>query len=40
MVTNIKQLSKQYYGEGINPEVKAKLEEAIETYKKLGAEVT
>ena len=32
-------IPKQYYGEGINPEVKAKLEEAIETYKKLGAEV-
>ncbi len=28
---------KEYFGEGINPEVKAKLEEAIETYKKLGA---
>ena len=32
-------IPRQYYGEGINPEVKAKLEEAIETYKKLGAEV-
>ena len=30
-------IPKQYYGEGINPEVKEKLEEAIETYKKLGA---
>ena len=28
---------KEYFGEGINPEVKAKLEEAIATYKKLGA---
>ena len=32
-------IPKEYYGEGINPEVKAKLEEAIETYKKLGATV-
>ena len=32
-------IPKEYYGEGINAEVKAKLEEAIETYKKLGAEV-
>ena len=32
-------IPKEYFGEGINPEVKAKLEEAIETYKKLGAEV-
>ena len=32
-------IPKQYYGEGINPEVKEKLEEAIETYKKLGATV-
>ena len=32
-------IPKQYYGEGINEEVKAKLQEAIETYKKLGAEV-
>jgi aspartyl-tRNA(Asn)/glutamyl-tRNA(Gln) amidotransferase subunit A len=32
-------IPKQYYGEGINPEVKKKLEEAIETYKKLGATV-
>ena len=32
-------IPKEYYGEGINSEVKAKLEEAIETYKKLGAEV-
>ncbi len=30
---------KEYFGEGINPEVKAKLEEAIERYKKLGATV-
>lgn len=32
-------LPKEYFGEGINDEVKAKLEEAIETYKKMGAEV-
>ena len=32
-------IPKQYYGEGINSEVKEKLEEAIETYKKLGATV-
>ena len=32
-------IPKEYFGEGINAEVKAKLEEAIETYKKLGAEV-
>ena len=31
-------IPKEYFGEGINEEVKAKLEEAIETYKKLGAE--
>ena len=30
---------KEFFGEGINKEVKAKLEEAIEEYKKLGAEV-
>lgn len=30
---------KEYFGEGINSEVKAKLEEAIERYKKLGATV-
>ena len=30
---------KEYFGEGINEEVKAKLEEAMETYRKLGAEV-
>ena len=30
---------KEYFGEGINPEVKAKVEEAIEKYKELGAEV-
>ena len=30
-------VQKEYFGEGINPEVNAKLEEAIETYKKLGA---
>ena len=28
---------KEYFGEGINPEVKEKLNEAIERYKKLGA---
>ena len=28
---------KEFFGEGINPEVKQKLEEAIETYKKMGA---
>ena len=32
-------IPKEYFGEGINEEVKAKLEEAIETYKKMGAEV-
>lgn len=32
-------IPKEYFGEGINAEVKKKLEEAIETYKKLGAEV-
>lgn len=30
---------KEYFGEGINAEVKAKLEEAIERYRKLGATV-
>ena len=30
---------REYFGEGINPEVKAKLEESIQTYKKMGAEV-
>ena len=30
---------KEYFGEGINEEVKSKLEEAMETYRKLGAEV-
>ena len=30
---------KQYFGEGINSEVKQKVEEAIERYKKLGAKV-
>ena len=30
---------KEFFGEGINSEVKAKLEEAIEKYKELGAEV-
>ena len=30
---------KEFFGEGINEEVKAKLQEAIETYKELGAEV-
>ena len=30
---------KEYFGEGINQEVKAKLQEAMETYKKLGATV-
>ena len=28
---------KEFFGEGINPEVKAKLEEAIEKYKEMGA---
>ncbi len=32
-------IPKQYFGEGINPEVKEKLEEAIEKYKELGATV-
>ena len=30
---------KEFYGEGINPEVKASLEKAIDEYKKMGAEV-
>lgn len=30
---------KEYFGEGINPEVKEKVEEAIEKYKELGAEI-
>ena len=30
---------KEFFGEGINAEVKEKLQEAIETYKELGAEV-
>ena len=30
---------KEFYGEGINPEVKASLEQAIAKYKELGAEV-
>ncbi len=30
---------KEYFGEGINEEVKQKIQEAIETYKKLGATV-
>lgn len=30
---------KEYFGEGINPEVKTKVEEAIEKYKELGAEI-
>ena len=30
---------KEFFGEGINPEVKAKLEEAIEKYKEMGAVV-
>ncbi len=30
---------KEFFGDGINPEVKEKLQEAIETYKKLGADV-
>ncbi len=30
---------KEYFGEGINPEVKQKLEQAIEKYKELGAEI-
>ena len=32
-------IPKEYFGEGINEEVKEKLEEAIETYKKMGAEI-
>ncbi len=32
-------IPKEYFGEGINPEVKEKLQEAIERYKKLGAVV-
>ena len=31
---------KEFFGEGINEEVKSKLEEAMKTYKELGAEVT
>ena len=30
---------KEFFGEGINPEVKASLEKAIETYRSLGAEI-
>ena len=30
---------KEFFGEGINAEVKEKLQEAMETYKELGAEV-
>ena len=40
---NVKELKigvpREFFGEGINSEVKEKLEEAIETYKKLGAEI-
>ena len=32
-------IPKEYFGEGINEEVKKKLQEAIQIYKKLGAEV-
>lgn len=32
-------IPKEYFGAGINPEVKQKLEQAIEEYKKLGATV-
>ena len=32
-------MPKEFFGEGINPEVKAKLEEAIEKYKEMGAVV-
>ena len=32
-------IPKEFYGEGLQPEVKQKLEEAIEEYKELGAEV-
>ena len=32
-------IPKEYYGEGINPEVKAALEKAIEEYKAMGASV-
>ena len=32
-------VQKEFFGEGINAEVKEKLQEAIETYKELGAEV-
>lgn len=32
-------IAKEFFGDGINEEVKAKLKEAIETYKELGAEV-
>lgn len=32
-------IPKEYFGEGINPEVKQALEQAIDTYKKMGAEI-
>ena len=32
-------MPKEFFGEGINAEVKETLEKAIETYKELGAEV-
>lgn len=39
-VKNIKiGVPKEYYGEGLNTEVRKAMDEAIETYKKLGAEI-
>ena len=39
-VKNIKiGVPKEYYGEGLNAEVRKAMDEAIETYKKLGAEI-
>lgn len=39
-VKNIKiGVPKEYYGEGLNAEVRKAIDEAIETYKKLGAEI-
>ena len=39
-VSNMKiGVPKEFFGDGLNPEVRAKLEETIQTYKDLGAEV-
>ena len=32
-------MPKEFFGEGLNSEVRKAMEEAIETYKKLGAEI-